>query len=444
MSFFFLILYLIGFYIRPGELFLFLGPFRIMLVLGVITILLTGFKVVSEPNRNLRAPQIFLMALFTAMIVLSPLTQGWFGGTVRALVRFGDTAMAFFLVALNLTSLRRMRVMASFMVILTLVLVVQGILAYHFGFMQERLVYQQSRYWEAKGGTAPNLEESESDDTSSTGHLKRMTALGLMNDPNDLAQGILTVLPFVGMAWRRRQPMRNLVLVIFPLLLFMYGLYLTHSRTGELGLLVLAALAFRERLGNIGSGILTGMLLLGITAVNFSGGREISSREGSARGRLDAWAAGLSMLRSSPVWGVGYGGFVDHHERTAHNSYVLCFAELGLAGYFVWLSLLIVTIIIIARIRKIPVEEDEDEEFRRWAKCIGLGLYGFLVAAFFLSRTYTDTLYLVLGMATALVCLVRRAGKPLEFPPLRYVVPVVGLVEVGSIIAVFVLVRGYL
>jgi hypothetical protein len=42
-----------------------------------------------------------------------------------------------------------------------------------------------------------------------------------------------------------------------------------------------------------------------------------------------------------PVFGVSYNSFTDHHERTTHNSFVLCFAELGLLGYFTWLALVV-------------------------------------------------------------------------------------------------------
>ena len=58
----------------------------------------------------------------------------------------------------------------------------------------------------------------------------------------------------------------------------------------------------------------------------------------SNAGRLDAWSAGLGMFRQQPFFGVGYNMFTDHNEITAHNSFVLCFAELGLFGYFIWLA----------------------------------------------------------------------------------------------------------
>jgi len=59
---------------------------------------------------------------------------------------------------------------------------------------------------------------------------------------------------------------------------------------------------------------------------------ELSAHEGSAYGRIEAWYEGFQMLKSYPLFGVGSGMFTDYHIRTAHNSFVLIFAELGLLG----------------------------------------------------------------------------------------------------------------
>src|SRR5205823_4424444 len=79
--------------------------------------------------------------------------------------------------------------------------------------------------------------------------------------------------------------------------------------------------------------------VLGLFAFGPSRLRQMSSDDEAAQGRVNAWDAGLDMIKSSPVWGVGRDQFVEHHPRTAHNSLVLCLAELGLAGTAMWLGL---------------------------------------------------------------------------------------------------------
>ena len=76
-------------------------------------------------------------------------------------------------------------------------------------------------------------------------------------------------------------------------------------------------------------------------ALDFTGGRGISASNGADR--LEAWANGLEMFKSAPLFGIGFNGFTDLYEITAHNSFVLCLAELGLLGSTLWLAMLVTT-----------------------------------------------------------------------------------------------------
>ena len=106
---------------------------------------------------------------------------------------------------------------------------------------------------------------------------------------------------------------------------------------------------------------------------------------------------------------MGYGNFLEYNELVAHNSFVHCFAEVGLVGYFVWLAILALTwwqIGVVARSAR-----EADPELARWAAAARLSLTAFLAAAFFLSRTYGVMLFLILGLATAAVDIGRREGR---------------------------------
>ena len=70
-----------------------------------------------------------------------------------------------------------------------------------------------------------------------------------------------------------------------------------------------------------------------------------------------------------------------------------------------------------------------------------LAFVGFLSAAFFLSRTYSPVLFLILGLGTALSDMARRRGHPADSTSwLRLVPRVLGL-EAASVLLVWLAVR---
>jgi O-antigen ligase len=169
---------------------------------------------------------------------------------------------------------------------------------------------------------------------------------------------------------------------------------------------------FARRLGRTGL-ILGGVAVFLLFAFGPSRLSKMSSDEESAQGRVYAWQAGKRMLREQPIWGVGKGQFVEHHVRTAHNSLVLCFGELGLAGTAMWLGLFYFAFRdsrkAIAYQAEQSVEagtgDGKPKPRGRSATCqsmiMQVSLVAFIVGGFFLSRTYTPPLYVYLGMAVA-------------------------------------------
>src|SRR5690606_13952047 len=129
--------------------------------------------------------------------------------------------------------------------------------------------------------------------------------------------------------------------VWLPAAILLYALWLTRSRGGMLGLSVVLAYSMLQRTGPVRAGIAVAAFAMAVIATGATGGRGYSAGEASAGGRIDAWSEGLTMLGNHPVFGVGYGNFGEHHDYTAHNSFVLAFSELGLVGYLFWLALLV-------------------------------------------------------------------------------------------------------
>jgi O-antigen ligase len=201
-------------------------------------------------------------------------------------------------------------------------------------------------------------------------------------------------------------------------------------------------MAAKERWGTMRA-VMASTVPVALAAISqFSAGRSFSMHEESNAGRLDAWSAGLGMFRQQPFFGVGFNQFTEHNELTAHNSFVLCFAELGLFGYFFWLALLLLTGYQIAELVRRPSGTDaEDRGVTRWASVIQMSFYSFLGTAFFLSRTYNVGLYILLAFTVVLVEIVRRRDEPVRMPAFFSWFRKVGVLEVASIVAVYGLVR---
>jgi hypothetical protein len=177
-------------------------------------------------------------------------------------------------------------------------------------------------------------------------------------------------------------------------------------------------LIFVKRKGLAITGAAVAVLLL--LTIGPSRMRSFDSQEAAANERFWYWANGVDQFRMHPLTGVGYARFADvNSNMTAHNSFVLCFAELGLPGYFFWMGTLYYAF------RRPPgadeqEEEDEDEpDPRRRAlateghsEVLGarLGLVGYMVAGFFLSRTYIPVTFMFFTLP--MVAQLAYARKP--------------------------------
>ena len=132
---------------------------------------------------------------------------------------------------------------------------------------------------------------------------------------------------------------------------------------------------------------------------NFLTNRSISMAGGMDR--LAIWSDGMSYFKESPIYGIGPRNFVNMHISTAHNSYLLVAAELGIVGFFLWMGMLVVTLIQLNRIPK--VVGASNPVLARWATALKISLGGYMFTSFFLSRAYELPLFMLLGMCGGVI-----------------------------------------
>ncbi len=287
--------------------------------------ILTGLASLPNVLNRIHKPpvQTVLMIGFIIVIGVSQITNGWLGGAIESWLRFLPNVAVFFFIVVNVTTVRRLKIMTLTVSTTCLLLTLEALYGYYSGFRADIFVLHQ------------NLYQGE----SIVGEFIRLRGAGFLNDPNDFAQILLIAIALFFVGWQHKNLFANCLLVLLPSAVLLWAIFLTHSRGALVGLVVLALVAGRNRFGTSLSMATTILLVIGMLAINFTGGRAISASEGSDR--LEAWSTGLELFKSAPLFGIGFGGFTDYNEITAHNSFVLCLAELGLMGSLIWIALLV-------------------------------------------------------------------------------------------------------
>ena len=410
-------------YLSPQEIVPDLATYRPVLWLAVLAMVASAFSLATKNFSVLRARQMYLLVGLILAILLSEFAQGWLGGAMFSMGKFLPAAAVFFLISINVMQWKHLRIVVVSVIACATILILQGLWAYvHYNGAESLFIFRQ------------NIFEHN--------HLirtvPRMRSVGSLHDPNDFAQFLLVTLPLIGLLWNQSHIRRVAVTLLMATALT--GIYLTHSRGALVGIAVLLLVILWRRVGRVLATIASVGILLGAVALNFAGGRAISVDGGMDRLRI--WSDGLEMFKHAPVFGIGFGRFSDFGTHTAHNSFLLCFAELGLIGTFFWAALLVTTTLELNGMAQCEdgksgnkaaytSSESQPRRFRvqgrasgsipsnstipspvdaaRWARALRLSLIAFVATAWFLSRSYAVTLYLLLGIAVALQNLVSRS-----------------------------------
>lgn len=134
-------------------------------------------------------------------------------------------------------------------------------------------------------------------------------------------------------------------------------------------------------------------------------------------GRLPTWMAAWNMWRDNP-FGVGIGNFTRLIENyppalyaiDAHNTVVLCFAELGVLGILTFIAILWTLAGQIRRIKRIVDCYPHLRWLRMQVYALELSVIIFLVGGMTVSRFYCEMFWVVLAMP---ICLERAVFNSL-------------------------------
>jgi putative inorganic carbon (HCO3(-)) transporter len=142
---------------------------------------------------------------------------------------------------------------------------------------------------------------------------------------------------------------------------------------------------------------------------------EIAEQDAAVNLRLAVWHAGSRMVGDHP-WGVGIGAFEQRigewdpwvRHRAAHNTLLLCTAELGIPGLALFLGLVALSFRQLAAVHRMADRSDDPPATRMLVYGALISLVVYLVASMFTDRLYTESYWWILALP---VCLHRAVAR---------------------------------
>jgi O-antigen ligase len=285
---------------------------------------------------------------------------------------------------------------------------------------------------------------------------KRQYIVGatFLGDGNDFGLSICLLLP-CGLWLARTSPSKlGKLLIYLSMLVLMYAIVASQSRGAVLGVGAVAIFLWwfsKHKAVLAVIGVIAAMGVFALAPAQFTGRMstlKAPGSDGSAQGRIDAWAGGIGMGANSPLVGVGAGHFGPRWGKTAHSTYVLAFGELGLPGFIVVCGVVFGNIRLTMNLRRRILDANAPPpESKRKAragpepvlKAEGEGLppsrlewidgtlllcttamIGFAVAGAFLSATYYPHIYVLTGLMISMRALAsKETGIPVHVLPVR-------------------------
>lgn len=457
MGFVFSIVYFFSNYLTPAYLFGSLASLHIEVILAALVLLVSLPALVR--SFLLKIPQsLALIGLGIAVFLSVLVGSRGFDGAVQSFLLFIPSGVSFFFVCLHCNTKRRLKILILMMFFVCLFVIAHGVIDLWRGIPQNTPLPDNLSgiQVDPKVTASPYMIRQRSGDE---GWIYRLQGLGEISDPNDFGQLIVCVIPLMFIFWRKKK-IFNVAFVILPVCALLLGTYLTHSRGALVALTAVAIVAARRRIGLLRAALLAGLLFVAAMALQFTGGRDISASAGEDRTAL--WGSSLQMLKTHPLFGVGFTSLADQIGLTAHNSIAVCAAELGVFGLFFWSLFLFSTFsdaVVIASPLKVsegetPIieqspyqqvtrqtEEISKAEVNRFGSVIFLSLTGFLVAGWFISRAFVMTMFMLGGMTEVVYEMALRRGMIAARLRHTKVLPYSGALTVGLVLLLYITVR---
>jgi hypothetical protein len=348
MGLFLTLLYILTAYLGPETLWGPIYEFHIEIILAALALAASLHGMQNSKIGSI--PQSYALVGMCVAVIISMLLTGWLGSVPSAFFGFIPNAFTFFLVVVNFKTKRHLQLLVATFMIICAFTIFRGYTALRAGnYLSPYLIGQGN-------------DEGE--------NFYRLRGLAFINDPNDFAQVMVSLIPCLFFFWRKGSLPRNVLLILPAVGLLVFGMYLTHSRGGMLALLAVLLFAARRKIGTVSAAVIAGAGFVASNFIGWSGGRDVSVEAGA--GRMEAWAVGIDLIKQHPFFGVGFGRFGEYFFITAHNTIVVCAAELGMFGLFWWVMFVLPTIRDAAVCSSLDTGETQDDEAFSYDRALGV------------------------------------------------------------------------
>lgn len=349
--------------------------------------LVTAIFNLLNKRQPIMVPQSYLLILYLAVTFLSNAAHGNMPVAIDQFMFFLKRAATFLIFLLILNSPRRVKKTLDFFVFLSILLVFQGV--------------YQSRMGLGVAGQ-PLVQGN------------RICWVGMWDGPNVLALVFVLAATITAADIIGQGSVFKKMGAVAEAIILSYGIYLTNSRGGFIGLIVGVFAVFIFKMKNKAKATVLGTVIALIFLIFLAPSRMGEIRgETSAHERTWIWERGLSLLRENPVLGIGRGQFHAIYHEVAHNNIVQDATEMGVSGLFLFLGIMYCSFKGLFLLQKMDYSESVKEwpELKALCQTLLAGLAAFNITTFFITMNL-DILYIWWALcAVPLVITRKNSGK---------------------------------
>jgi probable O-glycosylation ligase (exosortase A-associated) len=144
--------------------------------------------------------------------------------------------------------------------------------------------------------------------------------------------------------------------------------------------------------------------------------------DASALGRLQAWQAGMLMVKAHPVFGVGPLNFLSqfqryfpgYHARVAHNAFVALAAESGIPSTLLFASFIAAAIADMWWTRRRLRDFPHLSELSAECLILQLAITVYIIPNLFINRQNLDLMYHLVGLSVALSAVAKHKMSEIQ------------------------------
>ncbi|MDD7909217.1 O-antigen ligase family protein [Pseudovibrio exalbescens] len=263
----------------------------------------------------------------------------------------------------------------------------------------------------------------------------------VLGDPNDLSLVLLFPLSFATALAIIRPTKLDRLLGIVATLCICWAIVATQSRGGLLGIVSVLGIGGTRVIKNkfvlagIGAVGLAALMVMAGIADRQSGGAAESGIDESAMGRIYAWQAAVNMALARPLNGVGLDNFVANYfyftphwtgmAKAVHSTWLGVLGETGFPGLIAFVTMVVLMVLTNRESSRILDAHNAPASTRATALALIGGITGFCISGTFLTQGFTWPIYILLSLTVAL----SRYAKELEPPAIQGASPDASQVE---------------